>query len=101
MDVDPDQIAVRDNPAQARFETDVDGHLAFAAYRREGASIVFTHTQVPDELSGQGVGSKLVQVALDAARAQHLTVVPLCPFVRSFIQRHTAYQDLVDPQYLR
>ncbi len=100
MQIDPEQITVRDNSAESRFETEVAGHLAFAAYRREGTSITFTHTEVPAELGGHGVAHKLIQTALDDARTRGLRIVPLCPFVRSYIQEHRSYQDLVDPKYL-
>jgi hypothetical protein len=34
-----------------------------------------------------------------AARARHLTVVPLCPFVSGYIRRHPQYLPLVDPAH--
>ena len=89
---------VADNPAEQRFEAKVDGELAgFAAYRRsrkEGL-IAFTHTEVVDEFSGQGIGGQLVRAALDAARAEGLRVLPFCPFVNSFVAEHSEYADLV------
>jgi predicted GNAT family acetyltransferase len=90
-------VEVINNEAQSRFEAHVDGHLAQAQYERSGDRIVFTHTLVPDALEGRGVGSALARAALDGARAQHLTVVPRCPFIRSYIARHPDYLDLVDP----
>lgn len=87
---------VVDNSAHRRFEVAVDGALAIANYILKGQVIAFTHTEVPDELRGKGIGGVLVRAALDAARARGLRVVPLCPYVSSFIKRHPAYQDLVD-----
>ena len=87
--------SVRDNRAEHEFEMAVDGERAIAAYQREGDTIVFTHTVVPPAIEGRGVGSKLVRAALDAARDQHLTVVPQCPFVAAYIERHPEYRDLV------
>ena len=86
---------VRDNRAEHEFEMVVDGERAVAAYQREGDTIVFTHTMVPPAIEGRGVGSKLVRAALDAARDRHLTVVPQCPFVAAYIERHPEYRDLV------
>ena len=57
--------------------------------------IVFTHTLVPPEIEGRGVGSKLIRGALDSARDQGLRVVPQCPFVKAFIDRHPGYRDLL------
>ena len=86
---------VRDNPAAHRFEVELDGHLAVADYRLEGTTMVLPHVGVPPELEGRGIGSALAKFALDEARARGLKVVPSCPFVASYIQRHPAYQDLV------
>ena len=86
---------VRDNRAEQEFELDVDGHRAIAAYQREGDRIVFTHTLVPKAVEGRGVGSKLIRAALDAVRDEGLKVVPQCPFVAAYIERHPEYRDLV------
>jgi predicted GNAT family acetyltransferase len=42
-----------------------------------------------------GLGSRLVRAALDDVRSQGGRVVPLCPFVRGWIERHPDYADLV------
>jgi predicted GNAT family acetyltransferase len=86
---------VVDNAAAGRFELTVDGRTAFAAYDQDGRAIVFTHTEVPGELRGKGVGSALARGALAAARARNAEVVPLCPFIASFIRAHPEYLDLV------
>lgn len=89
-------VSVTDNADASRFEARVDGALAgFAAYRTAGSTIVFTHTEVEPEHGGQGVGGLLVRQALDDVRGRHLRVRPLCPFVRSYIERHPAYRDLL------
>ena len=86
---------VRDNPALKRFELDVDGHMAVAYYALSPGVITFMHTEVPPELSGQGIGSELARGALEAARAQGLRVVAKCPFVGAFIAKHPEFQDLL------
>jgi len=86
---------IADNKAAHRFELPVDGLLAIAEYRLDGDRIAFTHTAVPPALEGRGVGSALIRGALDQVRARGLRVVPLCPFVRAFIEKHEAYQDLL------
>lgn len=86
---------VRDNRAEQEFELDVNGHRAIAAYQREGGTITFTHTLVPPAIEGRGVASKLIRAALDAARDAGLKVVPQCPFVATFIERHPEYRDLL------
>jgi uncharacterized protein len=73
----------------------VDGHRAIAAYQLEEGKIVFTHTIVPKAIEGRGVASKLIKAALDSSRDRGLRVVPLCPFVKAYIERHPEYQALV------
>ena len=92
-------LEVTNNETAHRFETHVDGYVAMCVYHRDGNVITFTHTQVPAELAGQGVGSALVKTALEEARQHQLRVVPLCPFVAEYITHHQEYLDLVEPQY--
>ncbi|NJP26207.1 N-acetyltransferase [Microbispora sp. SCL1-1] len=87
---------VADNPEASRFEITVDGALAgFAEYRLSGPRISFTHTEIDPAFGGRGLGSTLVKAALDAARDAGLSVLPFCPFVQRYIERHPDYLDLV------
>lgn len=89
-------VQTTDNAEQHRYEARVDGELAgFAEYRLQGDRVVFTHTEVDDAYEGQGIGSSLARSALDDVRAAGRTVVPLCPFIRSWIDKHPDYADLV------
>jgi predicted GNAT family acetyltransferase len=88
-------LVVSDNPAMGRFEMPSGDAVAFVEYQRDGDRIVLTHTEVPEALSGQGVGSKLVAAVLDKMRSDGATVVPECEFVAAFIERHPGYQSLV------
>ncbi|MFC5186196.1 GNAT family N-acetyltransferase [Actinomadura harenae] len=89
---------VTDNREQSRYEITVDGTLAgFAEYalRANGGIVVFVHTEIFPEYEGQGVGSALARGALDDVRGGGRTVVPLCPFIKGWIEKHPDYQDLV------
>jgi len=86
---------VIDNKIDQRFELTTEGHLAAAYYQRRGGVITFEHTEVPPELGGKGVGSKLVKGALDLVRTEGLKVVAECPFVKGWIEKHADYADLL------
>ncbi|MFJ4109378.1 GNAT family N-acetyltransferase [Oerskovia enterophila] len=90
-------ITIVDNPEQERFEARTpEGDVAgFAAYVRQPGQVVFTHTEVDDVYAGNGIGSSLARGALDQVRASGDKVVPLCPFIRAFVQLHEEYQDLI------
>jgi uncharacterized protein len=93
---DPSGLTVEHDPQTRRFEIKKDGLLAVLEYQLADRKIIFTHTGVPDALSGQGLGSLLANTGLNYARAQSLTVVPLCPFIAGYIQKHPEYKDLVN-----
>ena len=80
---------ISNNEAQSQFETTVEGQVAYVAYDLEEPDhIVFTHTIVPDALSGRGIAAELVQHALAHARSNNLKVVPQCSYVAAYIKRH-------------
>ncbi|MEV6814591.1 GNAT family N-acetyltransferase [Micromonospora sp. NPDC051296] len=89
-------MLVEDNPAKHRFEILVDNALAgFTTYLPRGEVLVFTHTEVDSAFQNMGVGSALTRDTLDQVRAQGGRVVPQCPFMAAFIERHPEYADLV------
>lgn len=90
-----DEIVVRHNAAESRFEAVVEGLLSVADYKLEGGTMVLTHTFVPPELRGRGVAEKLVRAALEWARAEKRRIVPACSYVGVFLQRHPEFRDLV------
>ena len=95
--MDVDQLTVRDNPERHRFEIDLgDGSVAIAEYTLPAGKIMFTHTEVPEAHEGQGLGTKLIRFALDAARERGLKVIPICPFFAAYMQEHAEVQDLLD-----
>ena len=92
---------VIDNKAKNRFELEIEGHTAFLLYKRDGAFINLIHTEVPQELQGKGVGSKLVGGAMQSIREQKLTTIPSCPFVVDYLKRHHEYLDIVEAEHRR
>lgn len=87
---------VADAPENKRYEIRVDGEVAgFAEYILTDGLITFTHTEIDPAHEGRGLGGALVRGALDDVRGRDLDVLPLCPFVKGWIQRHPDYTDLV------
>lgn len=88
------ELVIFHDTEKRRFETSVNGLIAFVEYNLFNQGINYTHTEVPVELEGQGIGSSLAKHVLNYAREQHLRVMPLCPFIRSYIDRHQEYADI-------
>lgn len=90
-------IEVVDDSKNHRYVIRVDGNPAgLAVYHLRAGKHLFVHTEIDDEFARQGLGSRLVQSALDDVRAQGGSIVAICPFFASFIKRHPEYDDLVD-----
>ena len=83
-----DAPQVRQDPDASRFVYADAGVEAELMYRLRAGRLVLVHTSVPPELEGQGAGGRLVTAAVEYAAAQGLTVVPSCPFARSWLERH-------------
>jgi predicted GNAT family acetyltransferase len=81
-------LRVTDNQAESRLELEADGHVAELEYRRNGNRLVLIHTEVPTELEGRGLGGRLVTAAVERAQRDSMTIVPLCPFARGWLERH-------------
>jgi predicted GNAT family acetyltransferase len=93
-------FSVHDNPNRHRFEIDLgEGAFAFADYTLPAGKIMFTHTEVPSEFEGRGLGTMLIRFALDQARERQLQVIPICPFFTAYMRKHAEVQDLIDPSY--
>ncbi len=96
MTDESDGADVVDNPESHRLEAQLDGAVAgFSDYQRQGTSLSLLHIEVDDRFEGKGVGSLLARRSLDAAREEGLSVLPHCPFVKHYIERHPEYLDLV------
>ena len=89
---------ITDNQAKSRFEADFGGSVAELLYRRNGNRLVLIHTEVPEQLEGHGIGGALVTAAIGRAARDGMTVVPLCPFARGWLERHpeVASQATID-----
>lgn len=85
----------QDNEDRQRFEIEVEGSIAFVTYRKSPGAVTLVHTEVPPELGGRGVGSKLGRATLDAVRAEGRKLIVECDFIRTFMTKHPEYSDLL------
>ncbi|MFZ5858109.1 MAG: GNAT family N-acetyltransferase [Chloroflexota bacterium] len=92
MTNDTDPLEPIHLPEENRFVIRADGHTAELTYSLLGSTILFTHTGVPSEWEGQGIGSKLAKAGLEYARANGLKIQSICSFVTRYLQRHPEYQ---------
>ena len=84
-----DDLVVRDNPEQQRYEAYVGSELAgVATYHAQPGLVTIMHTEIEPAFEGHGLGSQFVAAMLDDIRRQESRVLPVCPFVRAYLQRH-------------
>ncbi len=92
---EPD-VVIADQSDASRYTITVDGTPAGRLdYQLEPGLISMHHAEIDPAMEGRGLGARLVSFALDDARARGLEVLPRCPFVEHYIQRHPAYAELV------
>jgi predicted GNAT family acetyltransferase len=90
------ELSIEDNADEERYEARLGTELVgFIVYRERPGRITLVHTEVFPEWEGQGIASRLVAGALDDIRRRGLTLVPVCAFVRSYLERHPEYSDLL------
>lgn len=95
------EVTVVNNPAESRFEAQVDGEMVGRVEYVTGANTIeLTHTVVEPGHEGEGIGSKLVRGVLERLQEEKpaLTLVATCPFVKKYVQRHEEFQPLLDPR---
>jgi predicted GNAT family acetyltransferase len=90
-----EKLEIHHNIAANRFEIHIENDIAVLNYTQRGDIITFTHTGVPTELEGRGIGSQLARAGLEYAREKAFKVVPLCWFVAGYIERHPEYKSLL------
>jgi predicted GNAT family acetyltransferase len=86
---DPEAPRVVDVPEAHRYELWAHGErVGFAAYRREPGRVVFTHTVVDPEQEGHGYGSTIARAVIADAVGRGETIVPQCPFLSAWLEKH-------------
>jgi hypothetical protein len=97
MDIDIQQLQVTQNHDLRRFEVPLGDTFGLISYSLRDGNYILPHAEVPPEFGGRGIASEMTRQTLDMIRAEGKGVwaSPMCPFVRSFIQKHEEYQSLV------
>ena len=97
-----DDVEIADNEAESRYEAWLDGERAgLLTYRRRPGRVSLIHTEVDDRFAGRGIGTRIAVHALGAAREAGLAVLPICPLVAAYIERHPEYEGLVAAGFRR
>jgi predicted GNAT family acetyltransferase len=93
-------ITVRDNPESQTYDALIGDEIAGTMlYEIEGPRLVLTHTAVQQRFQHQGVANTLIGAALDDIRAKGKKITIICPIVKTFIDSHPAYADLIDVEH--
>ena len=92
-----DEQKLKVNDTLHRLELEIDGSIAFIDYKLLRDRLFLIHTEVPPELKGKGAGSAIVQKALQYAKDNNYKLVPICPFVQSYLKRHKEWNSIVAP----
>jgi hypothetical protein len=95
MKVNLDDVPVYLNPAANRIEARIDDYLCLVDFIPAGPVIIFTHTEVPNILSGNGIAAKMVRFALDYAEENGKKIIPKCPYFSAYLTRHSEYQSQI------
>ena len=95
MATNNEPLNITNNEARHRFEARVDEQTAVLEYTLATGLIVYNHTEVPKNLEGQGIATQLAHAALEYAKSNDLKIMPLCPYVASYIRRHPEYKTLL------
>ncbi|MCW9038825.1 GNAT family N-acetyltransferase [Altibacter sp.] len=92
-------MEITENKEKKRFETTVEGKTGVIEYIRAQDKMYLTHTEVPDALEGKGIASSMAKYALEQIKDEGLKLVPLCPFIASYVKRHPEYKTLLAAGY--
>lgn len=90
-------VSIHEDVENHAYVAEVDGERAgLAVYHMRGNKKIFVHTEVDPSFERRGIGSALAKYALDDTLARDQRIVPLCPFISAWIERHPEYKTGVD-----
>lgn len=94
----PHDISVVHNPDRNRYEVRSGDIVAgFTTYQlSDDDHVDFTHTEVDDVFSGQGLAGRLVSEAIADVQQRGKRVVPHCSYVAKWLTEHDEYDEIID-----
>jgi predicted GNAT family acetyltransferase len=95
MSIEIKDIPLIQNKEEEQFEMHIDGAVALIAYQEQGNNYALIHTEVPEVLEGKGIASILVLKTFNFIEAEGRKIIPLCPFVQSYLKRHPEWERIV------
>ena len=90
------ELTLIDNEDAKSYQFIIGDFQPKIEYIKTKEKIYLTHTEVPVELEGKGIGSHLVKLTLEDVEKKHLKLIPLCPFVAAYIKRHPEWNRLLE-----
>jgi predicted GNAT family acetyltransferase len=94
MSMAADYTLIR-NAAESRYEYRIDGHLAYVAYEEENDTVRLIRTFVPKALEGRGIAGTLVREVFDDIERRGMKMVPVCPYIIAYVEKHPEYRRLL------
>jgi hypothetical protein len=88
-------LEVMHDAERHRFQLTVDGQMCALDYSRSPGKMVIYHTEVPQQIEGQGLAAHMTRAALEFARTENLRVVPRCSYAAAFFRKNPQYADLL------
>lgn len=81
---------------KARFYIEENGErIAVMEYVYAGVDkFIIEHTEVNESYEGKGLGKLLVEAAVQYARGNNMSIIPLCPYAHSLFKRKPEYSDV-------
>lgn len=92
-------IEREERPSNGRYVVRLGGDEAEMTYSHAGESMtMIDHTAVPEAMPGLSVGQALVQRAVEDARAEGRSIVPLGPFAKAQFAGHPDWHDVLNAE---
>ena len=90
---------ITDNADLHRYELPVEGQVAVVTYNLSPPNLMITETLVPEALEGRGLASRLAAAVVADVRARGLVLLPVCPYLAGWLQKHPEHADVVHPTF--